>query len=131
MPYLTYIEFQDFGYEIDEVEFNTLLPRASDVLNNATRSFYEFNDIDKDVDFRRKRFKKAIASQIKYFSDMGATSSHDLNDPGHVQIGRTSVSTGGRNSNSNDDKQDKLVSEDALMYLRDTGLLYRGIGVRS
>lgn len=131
MPYLTYAEFQEFGYGIDEGEFNKLLPRASDVLNNVTRSFYEFNDIDKDVDFRRKRFKKAIASQIKYFSDMGATSSHGINDPGHVQIGRTSISKGGRNSGGQDERKNNLVSDDVYIYLSGTGLLYRGIGVRS
>jgi|SRR5690625_763844 len=131
MPYLTYAEYLEFGFEeIEEEEFNELLPRASDVLNSVTRSFYEFNDIDKDIEFRRNRFKKALAMQIQFFSDMGATTTYDIKTPDHVQIGRTSISMTGRNSSGSDDNKTGVICDDALMYLRDTGLLYAGIGVK-
>src|SRR5690625_2489799 len=130
MPYLTFKEYQDVGFgELEEDEFDKLLPRASDVLNSVTRSFYEFNDIDEDVEFRRERFKKALAVQIQFFNDMGATTSYDIDTPAHVQIGRTSGSTSSRYTGNNKDDRNRLISEDALMYLRDTGLLYAGIGV--
>ena len=130
MSYLTYQEYIDFGFtEIDEQEFNRLLPKASDVVDGVTRSFYKFNDINDDVPFRREQFKKAIASQIQYFHDMGGTSSHELNEAQTVTIGRTTISTNSRNS-SQEKQKNKLISDDVFMYLRHTGLLYRGVAMR-
>ena len=130
MPYLTYQEYIDFGFsEIDEQEFNRLLPKASDAVDSVTRSFYKFNDMDSDVPFRREQFKKAVASQIQYFHDMGGTSSHELNEAQTVTIGRTTVSTSNRDS-SQEKSKNKLISDDVFMYLRYTGLLYRGVAVK-
>lgn len=126
MPYLTYEEYLDFGFvEIEDAEFQRLLPKASDVIDSITRYFYRYNDIEKDVPFRREQFKKAVACQIEYFHDKGATSTHELNTPLTVNLGRTQVSTG----EANQKKVNTLVAPDVYMYLRDTGLLYRGIGV--
>lgn len=131
MPYLTYDEYVDLGFpEIGETEFNRLLPKASDVLDIVTSSFYRFNDLENDVPFRRDQFKKAVAAQIQYFYDMGGTSSHELSEPGTVTIGRTTVTTGSRNSTQGEQKT-SLISDDVFMYLQDTGLLYRGLAVKS
>jgi|SRR5690625_2373738 len=131
MPYLTYEEYIDLGFEeMEQSEFEKLLKRASDVVDSVTRSFYKFNDMDSDVPFRREQFKKAVAAQIQYFHDMGATSSHELNEAQTVTIGRTTVSTSNRNS-SQEEQRNKLISDDVFMYLRHTGLLYRGVAVRS
>ena len=132
MPYLTYEEYIDLGFEeMEQSEFEKLLKKASDVVDSVTRYFYKFNNLSDDVPFRQEQFKKAVAAQIEYFYDMGATSSHGINEPGHVQIGRTSISQGGRNSSGQDESKSNLVSNDVYIYLSDTGLLYRGIGVRS
>ena len=129
MPYLKYTEYQDLGFvEIEESEFNRLLKRASDAVDGVTRHFYKFNNLTEDVPFRQHQFKRAIAAQIEYFHEMGATNYHGLNEPLTVQIGRTSVSNSSRGSTSQK-PQNSLISKDALMYLRDTGLLYQGIGV--
>lgn len=131
MPYLTYEEYIDLGFEeMEQSEFEKLLKRASGVLDSITRYFYRHNDLETDIDFRKEQFKKALAAQVEYFHDMGATSSHGINEPGHVQIGRTSVSKGGRNSGGQDEQKNNLVSDDVYIYLSGTGLLYRGIGVR-
>lgn len=130
MPYLTYDEYIEFGNEqIEQEEFDRLVVKAGDVIDNITLHFYRFNNIDDDVPFRREQFKKAVAAQISYFYDMGGTSSHELNEPVTVTIGRTTVSEGGRSSSNADDNKNKLVSEDVYMHLSGTGLLYRGIGV--
>lgn len=130
MPYLTYDEYIELGFpEIGETEFNRLLPKASDVVDSVTRSFYKFNDMENDVPFRREQFKKAVAAQIQYFHDMGGTSSHELNEAQTVTIGRTTVSTSNRNS-SQEEQKNKLISDDVFMYLRYTGLLYRGVAMR-
>lgn len=132
MPYLTYEEYKELGFaDIDETEFDKLIKRAGDAVDSITRFFYKFNDIDCDVPFRRGQFKKAVACQVEYFHEMGATNSHGLNEPGHIQIGRTSMSKGSRNSSGTDEKKNNVVSDDVYMYLRHTGLLYRGLAVRS
>lgn len=131
MPYITYDEYIKNGNEpIEQEEFDRLVVKAGDVIDNITRHFYRFNNIDDDIPFRREQFKKAVAAQVEYFHDMGATSSHGLNEPGTVTIGRTTVSKGGRHTSSNQEEtNNNIVSKDVYMYLSGTGLLYRGIGV--
>jgi hypothetical protein len=69
MAYLTYEEYLGMGFaEMEEGEFDRLLKRASDVIDGVTRSFYRFNDMEKDVSWRREQFKKAVAAQIEYFT---------------------------------------------------------------
>jgi len=129
MPYLTYEEYNDLGFvetEIEQAEFKRLVKRAGDVLDDVTGDFYAFNDLEDDINFRRDKFKKAVACQVEYFFDMEATSSHEMNNPLTVQIGRTQVSSGAANQK----EMNSLISKDVFMYLRDTGLLYSGIGVR-
>ncbi|MEH7236758.1 hypothetical protein [Bacillus sp. JJ1562] len=128
MPYLTYTEYQELGFvEIEESGFDRLIKRASDAVDGVTRHFYKFNNLEDDVPFRQEQFKKAIAAQIEYFDEMGATNSHGLNEPSTVQIGRTMLSVGAKNSQQS--PQNNLVSKDVYFYLKDTGLLYRGLGV--
>lgn len=130
MAYLTYQEYIDLGFpEIGESKFDKLLPKASDIIDSVTRSFYKFNDIEQDVPFRREQFKKAVAAQIQYFHDMGGTSSHELETAETVTIGRTTVSST-RGSSSDETKKNSIISVDALMYLRDAGFLYSGVGVK-
>jgi hypothetical protein len=126
MSYLNYEEYKNLGFtDIEETEFERLLKRASDVIDGITRHFYRFNDIEKDVPFRREQIKKAIAAQIEYFYEMGATNTHGLQEPSTVTIGRTTLSEGSRNSQTA--PRNDLISEDVYFYLRDTGLLYRGL----
>jgi glucuronate isomerase len=128
MPYLTYEEYNELQFgEIENTEFEKLLNRASDVLDNVTCNFYRVKSLEDDGTFRRERFKKAVAAQVNYFHDMGATSSHDINSPLTVQIGRTEVSSGAKNQR----EMNSLVSKDVYFYLNGTGLLYRGLGVLS
>src|SRR5690554_2555517 len=130
MPYLTYDEYNDLGLsEIEETEFNKLVLIAGDVLDHVTRNFYQFNSLDDDVEFRRTKFKKAVAAQVQFFHDMGAISSHELNEPSHVLIGRTTMAQNTRSSNSQEETKNNIISNDVYIYLNDTGLLNRSIGV--
>lgn len=50
MPYLTYEEYIDFGFEsIEQTEFDRLVKKASDVLDHVTRNFYQFNELEAEV----------------------------------------------------------------------------------
>ncbi|MEK0285921.1 hypothetical protein [Caldifermentibacillus hisashii] len=126
MPYLTYEEYNQLGFaDMEEAEFNKLLPKASDVLDSVTRFFYCENDLESDVPIRKEQFKKAVAAQVEYFHETGATTSYGMNEPSTVTIGRTTLSEGSRNSQTA--PRNDLISEDVYFYLRDTGLLYRGL----
>ena len=133
MPYLTYEEYQSFGFtELEEAEFNRLLPKASDVIDNVTSHFYKFHNFEEDAPFRREQFKKAVGAQIEYFHEVGATTFEGINkSPQTFQAGRTSVSNTSRYNPSGTNERKPLVAEEVYMYLEGTGLLYRGIGVRS
>lgn len=125
MEYLTYQELKDFGIaDVEEEAFNQLLPKATDVIHQETRRFYQFADINEDVEWRRTAFKKAIAAQVEYFYETGATTSNAINSPSQVTIGRTTV---GARQSGNDHQPKSIVSQDALMHLSMTGLLYRGV----
>lgn len=126
MPYLTFEEYQDIGFsDVTVDDFPKLERKASDVLDSVTRDFYQHHDLETDVPLRRDKFKSAVAAQIEYFNDMGGTSAHELNNPLSVSIGRTSISSGAKNQA----KLNTIVADDVYMYLRNTGLLYSGIGV--
>lgn len=128
---MSYIDYDFYtnvykGESITEEEFNKLLPKASDVLDDLTNDFYQFKDLESDLEWRKTKFKKAVACQIEFFHEVGSTTSEGINDPQSVSIGRTTMSNG-RSDSSNDSKS--RVSKDVFTYLRTTGLLYRGLEV--
>ena len=127
--YLTYGEYKEFGFEdIEEDQFNKLIRKASDMVDSITRHFYKFNNIEDDVEFRREQFKKAVGAQVEYFNEVGSTTYEGINSaPQTFQAGRTAVSNTSRFNASGSNETKSLLSEDALLYLRDTGLLHRGV----
>lgn len=129
MAYLTFEEYGEFKYtEMTEEEFNRLIGKASDFMDSQTRNFYQFKDIELDVPFRRTKFKQAVALQVEYMFQSDATSSYDVNTPQAWSIGRTNVSEASRYSNTGRNEAPSILSDDALLALSGTGLLYRGLG---
>lgn len=132
MPYLTFSEFKDLAphIEIDETEFNSLLRKASAVLNNVTSYFYVKNDIAKDNEWRVKQFKQALVAQIEYFHELGATTFESINNaPQSFTAGRTTVSNASRYKSGGENETKSLVAEDVFIFLEGTGLLYTGVAV--
>ena len=129
MPYLTYEEYKTFGFtEIDEAEFNRLLPKASDAVDSITRHFYKFNNLSNDVPFRQEQFKKAVGAQIEYFHEVGATTFEGINKtPQSFSVGRTSVSNASRYNPSGKNESKSMVAEEVYFHLSGTGLLFRGV----
>lgn len=129
MAYLTLDEYKQMNYEpLNDTEFAKLLNKASAVLDNLTRRFYVFNDLEKDYEFRKKAFKQAVACQIHYFVETGETTSEGLNNmPQNLSMGRTSLSFASNYSATGKNESKSLLSEDVYMYLEGTGLLYRGV----
>lgn len=130
---LTYDEFMKMGFELDETKFNELLPFAEIQLNIKVRRYYEFHDLESDLDFRKNAYKRAIAFQILYMDKQGVSTADDVaNKPASVSqsIGGTSVSKSfGSNSSSGGSSNTgtSAISLEALNQLSGTGLLSRGI----
>lgn len=131
MPYLTYEEFKKISdVDVDEQMFNSLLKKASAILNNVTNYFYVRNDIEKDNSWRVRQFKLALCAQIEYFYEVGATTFESINNaPQSFSAGRTTVSYASRFKASGANETKPLVAEDVYVYLEGTGLLYAGVTV--
>jgi len=131
MPYLTYEEFTELAdVEIEEQKFNSLLPKASSILDNVTNHFYVKNDIEQDNTWRVHKFKQALCAQIEYFNELGATTFESINNaPQTFSAGRTSVSNASRYNPSGRNESKPLVAEDVYIYLEGTGLLFSGVSV--
>ncbi|MFV0982496.1 hypothetical protein KNO57_04905 [Latilactobacillus sakei] len=121
------------GFKLDFIKFEELLPFAEIQLNIKVRRYYEFHDLESDLEFRKKAYKRAIAFQILYMDKQGVSTADDVaNKPTAVSqsIGSTSVSKSfGSNSSSggSNNAETSAVSLEALNQLSGTGLLSRGI----
>lgn len=130
---LTYDEFMKMGFELDETKFNKLFPFAEIQLNIKVRRYYEFHDLESDLEFRKKAYKRAIAFQILYMDKQGVSTADDVaNKPTSVSqsIGGTSVSKSFMSNSSSGGSSNtgtSAVSLEALNQLSGTGLLSRGI----
>lgn len=124
MAYLTAEETSNlFTADSTTDKQKEFIDAAEAVLDNVTQHFYRFNDIEKDVPFRRDQFKKALMAQIKYFSELGTTSLNQIRKtPDSFSVGRTSITNG----SSEGGKSRSHIAPDVTMYLEGTGLLYRG-----
>lgn len=125
--YLSKEEYKELLGAEAPSNFDTLLAKASVVLDTETRRYYQFNDLEMDkVALRKRAFKMAIAMQINFYVISEADTVEGMNNqPTSVRIGDTSV-TYGNKSDSKGNARMSAVSQDALNVLVGTGLLYRG-----
>lgn len=126
MALLNKNEFQKLTGIVPDADFDKLEKAAESMINPLTGMYYELHSIDEDTDINRVNwFKKALALQIQYMSDIGASSTYEMaqKDIKSVSIDGTSVSTG----TSPTDSATNGVYNLALEYLFYTGLPYRGI----
>src|SRR5690625_2640301 len=132
MPYLTFSEFRELAphIELEELEFNKLLQKASAVLNNVTSYFYVKNDIEQDNPWRVNQFKQALCAQIEYFNELGSTTYESINNsPQSFSAGSTTVSNASRFKATGSNETKSLVAEDVYVFLEGTGLLFAGVSV--
>lgn len=125
--YITQQEYESLGFGTAPQAFDEYLRVASNVIDYHTRYFYLSHELTEDNTQRAELFKKAVASQVKSFDELGTASQVELeSQPSHITIGRTSISTGS-NSNANQTMNTVKLSDEAYRYLAHTGLLYRGL----
>lgn len=126
MAYLTLKEYRDLSdVLIDEETFNKLYKIANRTLSFETNDYFDYHDFNDASEWVQNKYKEAITLQIEHMYTTKQTSTHSVNSqPVTVSLGRTSVSS--RNGQSNKTERKSLISEDVLMVLSNTGLLYRG-----
>lgn len=79
MQLLSQKEFQELTNRSTNADFDTLEKAAENMINPLTGMYYERNSIDEDTDTNRVNwFKKALALQIEYMDDIGATSTYEM-----------------------------------------------------
>ena len=126
--YITQQEYESLGFGTAPQAFDEYLRVASNVIDYHTRYFYLSHDLTEDNTQRAELFKKAVASQVKYFDELGTASQVELeSQPSQITIGRTSISSNRSNSNTNNTMNTVTLSDEAYRYLAHTGLLYRGL----
>lgn len=129
MPYLTKEEYQELTGGDVPANFDYLEERAGAELDSVTRFFYAFHDLDNDIPFRRRQFKRAVALQIKFFVERGTDNVEAMNnEPDSVTVGATTVTKNRIMQGVQDSSRLSVVSQDSLNALAGTGLLYRGGG---
>lgn len=126
---LTYGEYTQLSIDpVDESEFDKLLKRAITTLNVVTRHFYNFIDFEEDYDFRKAQVKAALAFQVDYFNEVGATTFEGMNrTPQSVSLGRTTI-TQSSSRVANNNRVISIIPQEAINALQGTGLLSRGVG---
>lgn len=123
---LSYEDYQQLGGKIDETTFKQLESDAEDLINPLINFYYEENAIEDDPDkLRAKLVKKAVFLQVKYTSDLGASTPYAMTekDIKSVSVDGTSVSTG---SSATDYAENGIYSL-SIDYLYQSGLMFRGI----
>lgn len=111
---------------IDDDEFERLAKRASEVVDQLTH--YRIKNLDDLVEPIRERVKQAVCAQIEFYVlNGGYDETIQQGDMQSVRIGGFSYTQGG---SSNQSQSSLPIGKNVLGYLKPTGLLYSGIGVR-
>lgn len=129
MAYVTEKDYEDYGFGQAPSGFDEYAKLAGDVIDHFTRYYYLEHDLEAEKSiFRQTLFKKAVCAQIKYYDDLGSSSYAEMNaTPNQITIGRTSITNSGQRGQVHQPEV-KAASPDAMRYLSQTGLLYRGVG---
>ncbi|WP_374964615.1 hypothetical protein [Lysinibacillus sp. RS5] len=123
---MLYIDYQFYtdefkGVSLSEDVFSSLVGRASDMIDQVTNYKIESIGFDNLFPAFQQRVKKATAAQVEYLHVNGgmAMMQSSVTD---VSIGKFSY-----DSLASSKTPDKTISDNAMAYLKCTGLLYRGV----
>ena len=106
--------------ESDDLTLDRYITRASDKIDIITR--YKIKDFNTLSLFIQNAVMKATAAQVEMYVVQGGP--ENQGDAQSVKIGNFQYTEGGKDNTTRKD-----VSDDAIDYLRMTGLLYAGLEV--
>lgn len=136
MSLLTFTKYTELGFtKLKSEEFNSVLADSEILISAITNGFYDFHDIEADLDssvvfskYRAKCYLKAIALQCEFAVESGASTPFAQQAAGltQVTIGRTTLQHGD-NPFTELTYGDTGLVKIAVDVLAHTGLLYRGV----
>ncbi len=128
MPYVTqdYYEGEFHGASMIGSEFESLLDRASEIIEEMTMYRVTEQTFSSFPDDTRERIRKAVCAQIEYL-DANGGSELDTGGGGFqsASLGRFSYTAG---AGADGSLRQSIYAPRALRILAPTGLLYRGGG---
>lgn len=130
--YLTFEDYQklnSYDTTITSDLFAKYIGKASLVIDEITRDYYQLHDLTTDKDtYRANRFCEAIGLEINHLNELGTSSSYEAGqEPSSVSMGRTSINYGNQTQDINGAPLSALYSDEAISVLAGSGLLYRGV----
>lgn len=127
-----YLTFDLYTNELGGIatrdKFEVLEANTESLFDARTRMYYQKHNINEDTDsWRVLMFRKAMTAQINYLFANDVTNADELTgkDIKSVSIDGTTVTS----SSSLSDTNTNGISNLALEYLVQTGLLFRGVGI--
>lgn len=127
--YLSYdLYSKEMGGIASEDKFKALEANTESMFDARTRMYYQKHSIDEDTNsWRVLMFRKAMTAQINYLFANDVDNADELvnKDIKSVSIDGTTVT----NNSSVNDTNSNGISNLALEYLVQTGLLFRGVGL--
>ncbi len=127
--YLSYdLYSKELGGIASEDKFKALEANTESMFDARTRMYYQRHSIDEDTNsWRVLMFRKAMTAQINYLFANDVDNADELvnKDIKSVSIDGTTVT----NNSSVNDTNSNGISNLALEYLVQTGLLFRGVGL--
>jgi hypothetical protein len=130
----TYYDGTYNGTTISDTDvFAQLLNRAEDVINGYTNILlYDQTTFDALNTFQQTGVKKAVCAQIEFIYNLGGYSATNNSEDNSTGFSLSKFKIEGTKDNSKTEYQyfeGIPISPSVNMYLKNTGLLYRGIGV--
>lgn len=127
--YLSYdLYSKELGGIASEDKFKALEANTESMFDARTRMYYQKHSIDEDTNgWRVLMFRKAMTEQINYLFANDVANADELvnKDIKSISIDGTTVT----NNSSVNDTNSNGISNLALEYLVQTGLLFRGVGL--
>lgn len=130
--YLTFEDYQKLDASDTAITsdlFAKYIGKASLVIDEITRDYYQLNDLATDNNhYRAGKFREAVGLEINHLNELGASSSYEAGlEPSSVSMGRTSINYGNQTQDINGAPLSALYSDEAISVLAGSGLLYRGV----
>jgi hypothetical protein len=129
MAYIDYTYYTETfkGEPITKEQFERLVERASDLVDQMTTYGLQGVDLTQAAPIIQNNVKKATAAQVEYMASQGGGMSIHGGAPASVSIGNFTYSEGGNRGQGNLTREQQMVSPAVIAYLKPTGLLYRGV----
>lgn len=130
--YLTFEDYQKLNASDTAITsdlFTKYIGKASLVIDELTRDYYQLHDLPTDDNlYRADKFREAVGLEINHLDELGTVSSYEAGqEPTSISMGRTSINYGNQTQSIKGAPLSSLYSDEAISVLSGSGLLFRGV----